>query len=186
MISQRNELLLNAFGLLGISVTLAVAFLFQILGGELPCPLCLLQRAGFLLLAVGPVLNICKGPKSAHYGITILAAIVGAGFAVRQVLLHIVPGDGGYGSTVMGLHMYTWSLIIFLGGIVACAVMLLFRSPENDAAVETKATVLRVSVIGSIAVASVIGLAGLNFASTVVECGFATCPDNPVSYILLK
>jgi hypothetical protein len=32
----------------------------------------------------------------------------------------------------------------------------------------------------------VIALTALNVASTVLECGFAACPDNPVKYELLR
>jgi hypothetical protein len=32
----------------------------------------------------------------------------------------------------------------------------------------------------------VIGLTALNVISTLLECGFAACPDNPVAYELLK
>ncbi len=39
---------LNAVGLLAISAVLAVAFFDQLVFGDLPCPLCLLQRAGFV------------------------------------------------------------------------------------------------------------------------------------------
>ena len=93
MISRSFETTLNALALLAISAVLGVAFLDQFANGELPCPLCLLQRAGFLLLAIGPVLNVARGPRPAHYGVTILAGLLGAGFAMRQVLLHIEPGD---------------------------------------------------------------------------------------------
>jgi hypothetical protein len=32
----------------------------------------------------------------------------------------------------------------------------------------------------------VIGLTGLNVVSTLLECGFAACADNPVVYELLR
>jgi len=32
----------------------------------------------------------------------------------------------------------------------------------------------------------VIALVALNVASTLLECGFAACPDNPIDYLLLK
>ncbi|OZA78931.1 MAG: hypothetical protein B7X76_09550, partial [Azorhizobium sp. 39-67-5] len=43
---------LNALGLLGVCAVLAVAFFDQLVFGDLPCPLCLLQRAGFVLSAL--------------------------------------------------------------------------------------------------------------------------------------
>ena len=55
-----------------------------------------------------------------------LAAIAGAAFATRQVLLHIMPGDPGYGSAIFGFHYYTWAVIGFCVAIVAIAAILLF------------------------------------------------------------
>src|SRR5215471_6262490 len=48
-------LTLNALGLYAIALVLVVAFGAQIILHELPCPLCLLQRIQFALLAIGPV-----------------------------------------------------------------------------------------------------------------------------------
>src|SRR5215469_12839115 len=46
-------LTLNALGLCAIALVLAIAFAAQLLLDELPCPLCLLQRIQFAMLAVG-------------------------------------------------------------------------------------------------------------------------------------
>ena len=87
---------LNALGLYAVALVLAAAFAAQLLLDELPCPLCLLQRIQFALLAVGPVLNVRFGPRPSHYAASLLVAAAGAAFASRQILLHIMPGDPGY------------------------------------------------------------------------------------------
>ena len=52
---------------------------------------------------------------------------------MRQILLHIMPGDPGYGSALLGYHYYTWAFFGFAVAIVATAVMLLFdRQFEDD------------------------------------------------------
>src|SRR5580658_8706209 len=89
---------LNALGLYAIALVLAAAFAAQLLLNELPCPLCLLQRVQFTMLAIGPILNVRFGPRPGHYAVSLLAACVGAAVAARQILLHIMPGDAGYGS----------------------------------------------------------------------------------------
>ena len=94
--------------------------------GELPCPLCLLQRIQFAMLAIGPILNIRFGPRPSHYAVSLLTAAAGAGFAMRQILLHIMPGDPGYGSALLGYHYYTWAFIGFAAAIVLIGAMLLF------------------------------------------------------------
>ena len=165
---------LNALGLYAIALVLAAAFAAQLLLGELPCPLCLLQRIQFALLAIGPILNVRFGPRPSHYAASLLVAAAGAAFAMRQILLHIMPGDPGYGSALLGYHYYTWAFIGFAVAIVATAVMLLFdRQFEAGTFART-------------AVWLVIGLTAANVISTLLECGLAACPADPVAYELLK
>lgn len=45
--------LINQMGLLGICVALVVAFYYQLVRHELPCPICLLQRAGLIIAGFG-------------------------------------------------------------------------------------------------------------------------------------
>src|SRR6188472_1842289 len=100
-LTPRRAVTLNALGLYAIALILAAAFVFQFALGELPCPLCLLQRVAFAALAVGPILNLRYGPRPSHYALSLIAAIAGAGISMRQVLLHIIPGDPGYGSMIL-------------------------------------------------------------------------------------
>jgi disulfide bond formation protein DsbB len=117
---------LNALGLYAIALVLLVAFGAQLVLHELPCPLCLLQRIQFAMLAVGPLLNVRFGPRPSHYAVSLLTAAAGAAFAARQILLHVMPGDPGYGSALLGYHYYTWAFIGFAVAVVALAAMLLF------------------------------------------------------------
>jgi disulfide bond formation protein DsbB len=63
---------LNALGMLAISAMLTYAFASQFLEQELPCPLCLLQRVGFVAVSIGLLLNVTHGPQPAHYGFAII------------------------------------------------------------------------------------------------------------------
>ena len=145
-----------------------------------PSP-CLLQRIQFALLAVGPILNVRFGPRPSHYAASLLVAAAGAAFAMRQILLHIMPGDPGYGSALLGYHYYTWAFIGFAVAIVAIAAMLLFdRHFEDDA----QPVIVR--AFARTGVWLVIGLTALNVISRSPECGFAACPGNPDAYELLK
>jgi disulfide bond formation protein DsbB len=173
-----NAMKLNAVALYAISAVLLVAFYFQIVLGELPCPLCLLQRVAFTALAVGPILTLRHGPRPGHYGLIILAAMLGAAIASRQVLLHIMPGDAGYGSALLGYHFYTWALLGFVAAIAASAAMLLLQSQfEGDAPRPRPFETAAVWLIFAVTLA--------NAASALLECGFAWCPDTPVHYELL-
>ena len=173
-----NAMKLNALALYAIAAVLLAAFYFQFALGELPCPLCLLQRVALTGLAVGPVLTLRHGPRPAHYGLIILAGLLGATIASRQVLLHITPGDPGYGSALMGYHFYTWALLCFVAAIAASAVMLLFRGQFAE----------DVPPLGAFELAAVwimLAVTLANGGAALLECGFTWCPDTPVHYQLL-
>jgi disulfide bond formation protein DsbB len=180
-IGPRVAVRLNALALYAISAVLLVAFYWQLAYGELPCPLCMLQRAAFAALAIGPVLTIRHGPKPQFYGLAILAALMGAAVAARQILLHIMPGDPGFGSPLMGLHFYTWAFLGFVAAILAAGVMLMFGG--QFAATERP---VRAGAFERGAVWLIIALTALNAVSALAECGLASCPANPVRYELLN
>src|ERR1700682_2350646 len=133
--TQARAITLNALSLYAVALVLTAAFATQLALPEFPSPLCLLQRILFATLAVGPILNIRFGPRPSHYATSLLAATAGAVVSSRQVLLHIMPGDAGYGSALMGYHYYTWALIGFIAAIVLLAAILLFdRQFQDDGA----------------------------------------------------
>jgi disulfide bond formation protein DsbB len=181
--TQTRVITLNALGLYAVALVLATAFAAQLVLHELPCPLCLLQRILFATLAIGPILNIRFGPRPSHYALSLLAAVAGAVASTRQVLLHIMPGDGGYGSALLGYHYYTWALIGFIAAIVLLAAVLLFDCQFEDDGAALPPTG---GVFAQTAVWLVIGLTALNVVSTLLECGFGACADNPLVYELLK
>lgn len=171
---------LNTIALYLVLAVLGSAFYLQFVYYQLPCPLCLLQRVALTLMAAGLVFNLKFGPRARGYGLVLLAAALGGITGVRQILLHIAPGDPGYGMPVFGLHDYTWATIVFAIAIVASAVVLVFDRPLRIAASPR--------VLGGAAVVGVwlaLAVTIVNAASALVECGFAQCPDNPVSYELL-
>lgn len=100
--------------------------------------------------------------------------------SARQILLHILPGDPGFGSAVFGYHYYTWAFLLFVAAIGLAALMLLFDRQFEDDEVPSP------SLGGTIAVWLVIALVAANVLSTLAICGFAECPDNPVRYQLFQ
>ncbi|QOG22197.1 MULTISPECIES: disulfide bond formation protein B [Bradyrhizobium] len=174
--------ILNMLGLLGISLILAVAFFYQLALGELPCPLCLLQRAGFIAIGMGFLFNMRLGERPSHYAMILIASLVTGFISMRQVSLHLAPGDPGYGSTLLGLHFYTWALIAAVG--IVCYVALVFVlkdvTDDRDGAVPLNGPASN-AVFAIFAV-----LVAANLLSTVLECGAGQCDDNPVRYLLLK
>lgn len=170
---------LNSLGLLGVSTILLVAFFYQLVFGELPCPLCLLQRGAFVAAGIGFMLNIRFGSSPAHYGLVLLGAVIGAGTSARQVLLHIKPGDAGYGSALLGMHFYTWALVAFVGFIAYTGLLLFIESdrrPDTTAPYGLSRAGLWLFLLV---------IAG-NLVSTLLECGVGPCADNPVGYLWLQ
>jgi disulfide bond formation protein DsbB len=178
MMNARAAILLNALAIYAVALVLLLGFYFQLAWRELPCPLCLLQRVAFVGLAIGPVLNIRYGPRPSHYALSVLAAVFGMIVSVRQVMLHILPGDAGYGSPIMGLHFYTWALLIFVLAIALIALIMLFDRQFADAPVSPP-------TYAKVAVWLVMLIALANIVSTLLECGLTFCPENPVRYLFL-
>lgn len=177
--NARAAILLNAVGLYAVALVLLLGFFFQLVRHELPCPLCLLQRVAFAALAVGPILNIRRGPRPSHYGMSLLAALVGVMVAVRQVMLHILPGDPGYGSAVLGLHYYTWSGLIFVFAMVLIGLVLQFDQQfETEPAPPPPA-------FARIAVWLIMLVVATDIITTFLECGPTWCAEDPVRYELL-
>ena len=152
----------------------------QFVGHEIPCPLCLLQRIAMLGIAIGALLNVRFGPSPAGYAVSLLSALFGACVSIRQILLHILPEDPGYGAPVLGLHLYTWALVVFLVTLLLGSAMLLlgsqFREPPRARSLNR---------IHQLAFFLVLVIAAGNALATFAECGPGVCPANPESYQLL-
>ncbi|WP_245283945.1 MULTISPECIES: disulfide bond formation protein B [Bradyrhizobium] len=176
--------ILNMLGVLGISFVLTVAFYYQLALGELPCPLCLLQRAGFIAIGVGFLFNVRIGERASHYAMILVGSLVTGFISIRQVSLHLAPGDRGYGSTLFGLHFYTWALIAAVGvvGYVALLFVVKDVAGKRDDAGDAPMNGLASNAVFAIFAL----LIAANLASTVLECGAGQCDDNPVRYLLLK
>lgn len=169
---------LNLLGLFGVCGVLTMAYVMQWTLNELPCPLCMLQRVAFTAVAFGLVLNVRYGIRASHQGIVILSALFGMAVSGRQMLLHITPGSGSYGSPVLGLHYYSWAFVLFTLIVVGTAGLLLIQSEEPPTHSKVRAWLARVAVYAAIALT--FGNALTNFA----QCGPFACPDNPTSYWL--
>lgn len=169
-------------------LVLAAAFAAQFAYGEPPCPLCVLQRIALMLCALGP-LYLLIGQRDGEVavrdvatgaGLGILAGLFGAAASTRQVLLHILPNDPGFGTPVLGLHLYTWCLIVFLAHIAASALMLVGTAWLEDRRIEpwryTGVTAGALAVIVLVNIGSVIAEAGVNWM----------LPENPTGYLLFK
>jgi disulfide bond formation protein DsbB len=172
--------LLNALALVALDTILVLAFADQLWFRDLPCPICILQRAGFVAAGFGLALNLMFGPRPSHYGLAIIGAMVGGVMSADQVLHYIVPGTGSYGNAIFGLHFYSWSLIAFAVVVAGSGVMLMFdRQLESSSPPPLPLTVFPLTAVALLAL-----LAVGNVASTLAICGVGLCPEVPGGYLI--
>ncbi len=174
------------------SFVMLSAFYIQFAEGEFPCPLCMLQRYGMILSTAGALLIVMQARRgtltTAKYtqglGMGLLGALIGgAEVSVRQILLHIEPGDPGYGAPVLGLHLYTWALVTFVIVIAYCGIRMVLtprgipRAPAPDTALWRASTVI-IWIFIAVVAANVVAIIFLE--------GFAwVLPDDPTGYTLI-
>jgi disulfide bond formation protein DsbB len=174
---NKLDIFCNIIELSGIVAILLLAFVFQIIYHELPCPLCLYQRLGFFGIAIGFLLNLRFGFRPSHYAVVILSALYTSFVALRQIALHVVPGTGAYGNPIFGFHLYTWSFIIAMLVLTSTTCML-----SVDRQYTKRKT--KLGLVGNSLFAITALLLSLNIVSIYFECGFTMCPENPVKYNL--
>ena len=175
----------------GYCVVLLSAFGIQFISHEFPCPLCMLQRYAMILATIPIVWIVAESLRGRltrvtylrSLGMSIVASVAGSIMSTRQILLHIASKtDPGYGSAVLGLHLYTWALITFQIVIVYCgASMMLNGQAIPEAPSSPKVQLLARAVLWlflAVLVANVIAIIFLEGFSRVL-------PDNPTSYHLL-
>ncbi len=167
-----------------IAGILTAAMVMQYGYGELPCPLCLLQRVAMLGVCFGLMQNFRSGFSDRNLGYSLLFSAFLLVVAVRQTMLDIYPRPGHeyVGSAVLGLHMPVWSILIAVALITAFAIKLCVigteqgaRPPQPKSLLGRAATVLSLYVIA---------VALVNFGSVVVQCGLDQC--HTTGYALLK
>jgi len=158
-----------------VNVILWTALYIQFTQYELPCPLCLAQRMGILGIGLGYVLNLYFGVKARHYALSTIMALLTATFAMLQILMHIVPETGGYGSPLFGLHLYTWVFIICISFVVGnlILIVLLNELPFIGKTCKKIALIVVIPLILCILA---------NAISAFAECGLNRCPPDPKSY----
>ncbi len=176
---------------LAYTVVMLSAFFIQFVMGEFPCPLCMLQRYGMILSTLGALFVIMQARRgtltAARYaqglGMGMIGVLAGISVSIRQIELHILPGDPGYGEPFLRLHLYTWAFVTFSIVLIYVGVMLMLmprgipQAPVQGSAARKVSTVIIWLFIGVVA-ANVVAIVFLE--------GFAAVlPDDPVSYNLI-
>ncbi|OGT54694.1 MAG: hypothetical protein A3F17_01555 [Gammaproteobacteria bacterium RIFCSPHIGHO2_12_FULL_41_15] len=183
--AKNIKLLFNLYILdvIVIAAMIVAALVLQFALTEIPCPLCLLQRLGILGIAVGFLMNLRFGIRPSHYALSLLSAIFAGYVALRQITLHIMPGDKGYGEALFGLHLYTW---VFLASVamVLYITVLLFLDDQFKQSVLHQSKKFKILIATTFSIIVLVMV--VNIVTTFLECGLQQCPDNPVVYKYLE
>jgi len=171
--------------LLVIAAILTAATAMQYIGGELPCPLCLLQRVGLFGVCFGIIATFRFGEQGRNTGLSLLFAIFLLVVSVRQSLLDIYPrpGHAYIGSAVFGIHMPVWCVLIALSLLIAYAIKLALLD-LREARAFTLAEFPTLARAARAVTAYVVLLCTINLVSVIVQCGFDAC--HTTGYRLLQ
>ena len=171
--SALNDLFLFAM-MLVIAAILTVAMVLQYQGGEIPCPLCLLQRVAMFGVCFGIIAHFRYGPSSRNDGLCMLFALFLLIVSARQTLLDIYPRPGHeyIGSAIFGLHMPVWSIVIAVAILLAFAIKLaVLGEPQDGKARSSQMLDKPAGLLGLY----VILLCAINFISVIAQCGLGAC-----------
>ena len=190
MTSQRLFALLNyvflVLVMLVIAGILTAAMTLQYVNGELPCPLCLLERAAMLGVCFGIMLNFRHGFSYQNTGFSLLSAILLLVIATRQTLLDIYPRPGHeyIGSAIFGIHMPVWSIIIALCLLTAYAIKLAILGGDEYLRAADVAEFPAIRKLASALSLYIVLICVVNLISVILQCGLGEC--HTFSYKLLQ
>ncbi len=169
--------------LLVLAAILTAAMVMQYADGEIPCPLCLLQRVAMFGCCFGLALQLRSGTSERGTGITLILAILLLVISVRQTLLDLFsrPGHEYVGSAVFGVHMPVWSVFIAVALLLGFAIRFaLFGAPRSGP--EPAGSPITRMAHGLFIYVAVI--CAINFVSVIVQCGIDQC--HTTGYQLLQ
>lgn len=172
--------------LLVIAGILTAAMVLQYAQGELPCPLCLIERVAMFGVCFGILLDVRRGYSYQHAGFSLLSAILLLVVSVRQTLLDIYPRPGHeyIGSAVFGIHLPVWSIIIALTILLAFALKMAIVGGDEFLESAPLHAFPALRRIADAAGVFVIVLCVVNLVSVVVQCGLGEC--HTTGYRLLQ
>jgi disulfide bond formation protein DsbB len=182
-LSVMLDRLILSLMLLALAGILTAAMAIQFIGGEIPCPLCLLERVAMFGCGFGLMEQLRSGGSQRGAGIGLVFAVLLLVISARQTLLDLFPrpGHAYIGGAIFGVHMPVWSIVIAVALLIGFAVRLaIFGGPR--APPEADGSLLRRSTyaLGLY----VVLICGINCVSVLLQCGFGECHTS--GYELLR
>lgn len=176
------------FGMLCILVGIqTAAMVMQYVFGEIPCPLCLLQRYALFGCCFGLVLQLRPNASMRSTGLSILFTLLLLVISARQVLINLFPRPGHeyVGSAIFGIHMPVWSVIIALALLFGFGCRLLFFGGIYPDVLSDKVTLRPwFERLVHVLIFYLVLLCAINFVSVIIQCGLGEC--STLNYRLLR
>ncbi|QWK78800.1 disulfide bond formation protein B [Ochrobactrum sp. BTU1] len=169
-----------------IAAILTAAMVLQYANGEIPCPLCLLQRVAMFGVCFGIILQFRHGFSYRNTGMSMIFSLFLLIVSVRQTLLDIYPRPGHeyIGTSVFGLHMPVWSILIAVALLIAFAFQLIVWGGSTQLQHKSLTHQSLLRVLATALSLYVIAIGVINFVSVGVQCGIDEC--HTFGYALLK
>jgi len=158
-----------------------LAVVLQIFFMELPCPLCFSQRLGIMMAGIGATMSVRSGFSAKNDLIVVIGCMLSLIFSTRQTLLHIMPGDLGFGLPFLGVHLYTWVTIAASSFITAIAISRIWSIKAEEGLpfwIQNKGSEIILSVF--------LYLAAINVLLSFLQCGLTTCDPSPTGYMIIN
>ncbi len=126
--------ILHCWGLLNILVALSCSLFVEAFMHQVPCSLCLLQRASMLGIAIGLYFIFRYGLKLYYYGGCLLWSLFGLACSLRQLAINACKDPSTYPFFFMSYRMYTWSFLGFFASILGLTLLIIFYKPVKKKA----------------------------------------------------
>jgi disulfide bond formation protein DsbB len=157
-----------------LAAVLTAAMVMQYAFGEIPCPLCLLQRFAIFGCCFGLMWQLRSDGPERGTGVSLIFSVLLLVIAVRQTLLDLFPrADHQYvGSAVFGVHMPVWSVFVAAALLLGFAVRFaLFGAPRAKPEAPNSAIHRLAQALGIY----VVVICAINFVSILAQCGIGEC-----------
>ena len=165
--------LILVFMLAVLAAILTAAMVMQYASGEIPCPLCLLQRVAMFGCCFGLIVQLRSDNSERGTGVALIFAVLLLVISVRQTLLDLFsrPGHEYIGSAVLGIHLPVWSVIIAVALLLGFAIRLALFGGTRRTVAERNSLRPVAHLLGIY----VIAICAINFLSVIAQCGLDQC-----------
>lgn len=165
------ERLINILTVVSILLLSVVVYIYQVVLIQPPCPLCLLQRIGYLSIALGCLLNLRFGLRSSHYALILISALFTTFVTLREIILQL-EGAVRTSATLFGLRLSSWSFAVTLLLVIISILLLGFKHENQEK--HPPQSYWKTITHSLFAILAIIIFA--NLVSAALQCGLGFCP----------